>query len=369
MALSLCRTTVDDSARELMEHGTAAFPIACYHDDLQAEPVPWHWHEELEVLVVSEGMILATAGGEKFRLEKGEGLFINAGVLHGDWPLNAGSCRLHSMVFHPRLVGGNPDSVFWQKYLQPLLTDPSRPCAVLRPTVDWQHEAIEDMERAFRAVVNEIPGYEFKTRAALSEMIFQLVSHAPAVQAMPKKALRNADRIKTMLQFIQEHYAENISVEQVASSASISPSECLRCFHDMIGTTPNQYLRDQRAQRAAELLVPGLGGHHLQTPQRGQARGEQNGELGTEHRQLLFPDAGIDGAGKRIALFFLYRLDFGDECAAVPQLGHRLKFVISPNDAGDLRPVKALAPVAISGHIRSLLSRLCFGFFNPPPCW
>ena len=76
MALSLCRTTVDDSARELMEHGTAAFPIACYHDDLQAEPVPWHWHEELEVLVVSEGMILATAGGEKFRLGKGEGLFI-----------------------------------------------------------------------------------------------------------------------------------------------------------------------------------------------------------------------------------------------------------------------------------------------------
>ena len=48
MALSLCRTTMDDSARELMEHGTAAFPIACYHDDLQAEPVPWHWHEELE---------------------------------------------------------------------------------------------------------------------------------------------------------------------------------------------------------------------------------------------------------------------------------------------------------------------------------
>ena len=69
-------------------------------------------------------------------------------MLHGDWPLNAGSCHLHSMVFHPRLVGGNPDSVFWQKYLQPLLTDPSRPCAVPAPTVDWQHEAIEDMERA-----------------------------------------------------------------------------------------------------------------------------------------------------------------------------------------------------------------------------
>ena len=183
MALSVCRTVIDDFARELLKHGTAAFPIACYHDDLQTEPVPWHWHEELEVLVVSEGTILATAAGEKYRLEKGEGLFINAGVLHGDWPLNAGPCRLHSMVFHPRLVG-----------------------------------------------------------------------HAPAVQALPKKALRSADRIKTMLQFIQEHYAEDVSVEQIAASAAISPSECLRCFHDMIGTTPNQYLRDQRTQRAAELL-------------------------------------------------------------------------------------------------------------------
>ena len=57
-----------------------------------------------------------------------------------------------------------------------------------------------------------------------------------------------------MLQFIQEHYAEDVSVEQIAASAAISPSECLRCFHDMIGTTPNQYLRDQRTQRAAELL-------------------------------------------------------------------------------------------------------------------
>ena len=254
MGLSPCGVVIDDSARELLIHGTPAFPIACYHDDLRTEPVPWHWHEELEVLVVSEGSVLAAAGGEKYRLETGEGLFINAGVLHGDWPLNTGACRLHSMVFHPRLVGGSPDSVFWQKYLQPLLTDPSRPCAVLRPRVEWQRTAIEAMEQAFRAVVNEVPGYEFKTRAALSELLFQLESHAPAVQAMPKKALRSADRIKTMLQFIQEHYTEEVSVEQIAASASISPSECLRCFHDMIGTTPNQYLRDQRAQRAAELL-------------------------------------------------------------------------------------------------------------------
>ena len=81
MALSACNTETDSAGRELAVHGTAAFPIACYHDDLEAAPVPWHWHEELELLIASEGGVLAAAAGEKYTLAEGDGLFINAGVL------------------------------------------------------------------------------------------------------------------------------------------------------------------------------------------------------------------------------------------------------------------------------------------------
>ena len=35
MALADCNTTVDKSGRELLDHGTTAFPIACYHDDFR----------------------------------------------------------------------------------------------------------------------------------------------------------------------------------------------------------------------------------------------------------------------------------------------------------------------------------------------
>ena len=40
-----------------------------------------------------------------------------------------------------------------------------------------------------------------------------MVGHAPAVQAR-RKAPGSADHIKTMLQFIQGHYAEDLSVER-----------------------------------------------------------------------------------------------------------------------------------------------------------
>ena len=39
MALSTCNCNVDPSGRELVQHGTAAFPIACYHDDLSVNEV------------------------------------------------------------------------------------------------------------------------------------------------------------------------------------------------------------------------------------------------------------------------------------------------------------------------------------------
>lgn len=48
MAISPCGSATDPQGRELVQHGTALFPAACYLDDPVREPVPWHWHTELE---------------------------------------------------------------------------------------------------------------------------------------------------------------------------------------------------------------------------------------------------------------------------------------------------------------------------------
>lgn len=60
--------------------------------------------------------------------------------------------------------------------------------------------------------------------------------------------------MKQMLSFIQQSFGETITVRQIAQSASISESECMRCFRQTIGTTPGAYLKNYRLQYAAELL-------------------------------------------------------------------------------------------------------------------
>lgn len=254
MALSECNWKNEKTGLELIEHGNISFPIACYHDDLIEVPVDWHWHEELELIVVSEGTTVIAVGSERYIVQKGDGFFVNTGVLHGCWNYENSKCRFHSLVFHPRLVGGSLDSVFWTKYLTPILKYTAFESLFLDHTVAWQQEALQTIEQAWHACVEEEEGYEFETRNALSKFIFLLSGHLKA-EIVSEKSQRDSLRMKKMLEYIGAYFADDINVKEIAESASISESECLRCFHNTIGTTPIQYLKSYRIKKAAGLLV------------------------------------------------------------------------------------------------------------------
>ena len=257
MSISSCTALADEQGKELARHGTPAFPAACYRDDLNELSVPWHWHEELELVTVAEGTLSASAGGTILTIKQGDGIFLNKETLHQMQKGEDASCRLHSLVFHGRLVGGGMDSIFWQKYLEPLLFDSGFPLCLLSRGIPWQEEALLAAEKAWRSCSEEPPGFEFSVRNALSDFLYLLHANRPAVrQSRPSpKALREQERLKQMLAYIHGHSCEELDVRRIAESALISESECLRCFKHVIGTTPIRYVRQYRLQKAAGLLA------------------------------------------------------------------------------------------------------------------
>ncbi len=253
MALSPCNTTTDPSGRELVQHGTAAFPIGCYHDDLRSHPVPWHWHQELEAAIVTEGRCLLKAGSQSHTLYPGEGFFVNTQVLHGCWEIDASTCRLHSLVFHPRLVGGSQDSILFATYLEPLMGHPSLEMVYLTPAIPWQRDALAAIEAAWTACTQEPEGYEFDVRHRLSTLIRLLYGHMP-VSPLSQPQPQSGARIKAMLTYIHENFGSELTIRTIAGAAMVSESECLRCFRKTIGTTPIQYVKQYRIDQAAQLL-------------------------------------------------------------------------------------------------------------------
>ena len=81
MALNICHDVIVDSerGRELAQHGSALFPIACYAEDLSSYSVAWHWHEEFEYVLCMKGPLHVDVNKTRLTLQTGQGVFINSG--------------------------------------------------------------------------------------------------------------------------------------------------------------------------------------------------------------------------------------------------------------------------------------------------
>ncbi|HEY6543252.1 MAG TPA: AraC family transcriptional regulator [Ktedonobacteraceae bacterium] len=58
--------------------------------------------------------------------------------------------------------------------------------------------------------------------------------------------------------YLEDHYAENVSLEQLASFVNVSPFHLLRVFRDVVGLPPHNYLTQVRVRRARQLLQASL---------------------------------------------------------------------------------------------------------------
>ena len=125
MGLSYSTDKTDETGKELLTYGTSDFPIAFFDDDLTKVKVPWHWHDELELLVILSGEVSVFIAGCEFNLKAGEGYFANSGILHSS-ELHSKTGWQHCMVFNPRVIA-TPDDIIWNNYVLPILSKDNLP--------------------------------------------------------------------------------------------------------------------------------------------------------------------------------------------------------------------------------------------------
>ena len=254
VGLTIAPQVVADAAgREQTQHGTPLFPIACYAEDLALYSVAWHWHEEFEFILAALGPIHVDVNKTHLTLQTGQGVFVNSGALHAVEP-SEGRAMLHSGVFQPRLVGGM-DTIFWQKLVRPLLQPGAPPFFLLDEAVPWQRQVLVYLREAWKGVADEPFDYEnwvrYHLTSALRLLSIQCVGGKVQVSEQEQIA---SERMKQMLRYVEEHYAEELTVAKIADCVALSESACLRSFRQFLGITPIQYVKQFRVEKAAELL-------------------------------------------------------------------------------------------------------------------
>ena len=227
------------------------YPYAFHHTDMRETTVPWHWHEALEFGYVVEGCVKISTSARTLTLKKGEAYFTNSNTL--TTVVNIENCILDSHLFHPIFLGGHFKSVFETKYLNPIIQNKDIDMLSIRGETDAQRKLLGKLR--LLSHLQTQPDVEFQTRSLLGEIWLLLLSVIQeADHSVYRSAAKNQDRILTMMSFIQENYAEKLTLEQIADAASISTRECLRCFRESIHQSPTDYLIAYRVQVAKRLL-------------------------------------------------------------------------------------------------------------------
>ena len=242
--------STDNVGKEIREHGTLAYPVACYYNDMSKDLVILHWHEELELIVVKKGAIKVNAGSFEKILNEGEGCFINSDVPHSVWQIDLQDGIINSIVFHAKLIGSK-HSIYWQKYINPLIENKMKQFIFFYA----ENQIIKLIEKAWQVEADENSGFELEVRNLISQIIFLISNDDDKKIYKPtKQELRDMERTKRMIIMIEKNFQNELTLKQISEVAAVSDRECLCCFKRVTGISPIQFLKEYRIMKAAELI-------------------------------------------------------------------------------------------------------------------
>lgn len=220
------------------------------------ESMNLHWHRELEFNIVLNGTVLAQVDGIHHELPMGDAIFVNSNILHltkAKYPKN--NTEHMSILFSPEFLSPEGSDIYCEE-IAPLLSNPSFGGFHFSSKIPWQREIIRLLSSAAYAHQHPSAGYKMQILSNMCSMWLLLkegLMQEQKLSCMDKNILLK-ERTQKMLSYIHEHYADPITIQDIAQAAQISRSECFRCFQKFVCQKPFEYLISYRLVKAAELL-------------------------------------------------------------------------------------------------------------------
>ena len=248
---------LDDRQREKLQGYDPGFPytaIDCRFDGYSGPCVDWHWHATLEINVCVSGVLKTSTQRGEYLVKPGDAVLVNANVLHrNEAEGGARGVRVQTHMFDRALVAAAELPL--RRYVAPVVECALLDALPLSRGEPRQRAVLEALDRAFEAASEEKDGYELEICGLLNRAGQGVYAQAlPVIGARQPLPRMETARLKQMLGFIREHFAEDISPADIAAAAGVCERECFRCFKQELGTTPLSSLTDFRVRKAAELL-------------------------------------------------------------------------------------------------------------------
>lgn len=239
---------------EIKEHGEREFPFNIYPCCIPQDfpQVRVHWHQEMEIIAVKKGELLVTVDKETSRIRQGEAAVIFPGQLHGIFQSGNGRAEYENIIFRLELLMGRGEDLCGIRFLLPMERDRGHGAVHMRKGVQGYEDFMEGVRLLDELCLGKRYGYELGVKGALFYMMSALLETWKPGERKGGRDTR--ERMRGLLDFIEEHYGEKITVQEAAERCYYSQSHFMKYFRQYMGVSFVEYLNSYRLFRAAGLL-------------------------------------------------------------------------------------------------------------------
>ena len=235
-------------------HGQLRFPYAVYMGRIPhfLKGYPLHWHEEFEIICVTDGTVQIQVLSEKYNCVQGDIVLIPPGAVHKIQQIQEKSCVYYNILFKLSLLENDEEGYMFKKYFEPLIIE-NQLIHYLPSGCELNDEVYPIINRLLVSREKKYLNQELVIKAHLFMLIeklqFAIKKDFPSSWNAPQ-----ISRLKPVLTMISEKYAQDITVDDAANLCAMSQTYFMKFFKKMTGMTFVEYLTSVRMEQAQRLL-------------------------------------------------------------------------------------------------------------------
>jgi AraC-like DNA-binding protein len=170
-------------------------------------------------------------------------------------PLGAEKNSIITFFVHPKFLSCFQGSVVERKYVKPYINKEKLVCVALKKEEPWQCTILERLKEIYGICSSQQYGYELDAILAWTTIWRSIVMNVPVKSPEVDVGVYcNYQKMKTILAYINEHYAEKITLEEIAVTVNLSRNECCRFFKRSASCTLFEYIMNYRISKGCEFL-------------------------------------------------------------------------------------------------------------------
>lgn len=211
----------------------------------------WHYHKQLELLLVLQGHLDVYLEQDSYHLEPGDVVVIGDSELHRD----KSDKQLDYIVLQFDLEQFfDHSSIPYIRYFSATHAPLSKANYIFEENAEVKQEVANCVTRLLREATDKSTGYELAASILIKQILLLLLRNDS------RKLLVEQDnfdkvRLKPVLDYVENHLTDRIQVEEVCKIANMSYYYFVKYFKKTIGLSFTEYVNYRKVKWAERILL------------------------------------------------------------------------------------------------------------------